>query len=391
MTVSVSALTQHSVFSSASREFLVVQTRLHDFTRLSPHAPIKPIKAIIPAPVLSISKPTVDSALRVQRKGALKRKRYDNETKSDAILFYDDCVNNGVQDPLQYTARETGILGPNISRWANGTDSGGIPMRDHIFKAAGDLKLKKLKIGHTPESSSKYPLAEKDLSAEIRARRARGRKVDPRFISVRGKALVKQHYPFADFLASPNWRRNFLRRNNFSRRRETKRDVDYEQNEWLESVENLEKWESNDLTASYRRILMTWWAGNGYARMVKRVNINRYFEKTGCLMTVNGQGDEKINPEGLASFKFDRPVIPTVLAETPVQNHVPAVSHAELEEAVHREELSEEEVESEEDEGTDEAEKWFVPEGSGEVSREVDWVGNVKVTGGAVAAAAAHR
>eukprot|EP00854_Cymbomonas_tetramitiformis_P032946 gene32946-42032_t len=80
-------------------------------------------------------------------------------------------------------------------------------------------------------------------------------------------------------------------------------------------------------------------------------------------MTVNGQGDEKINPEGLASFKFDRPVIPTVLAETPVQNRVPAVSHAELEEAVQREELSEEEVESEEDEGTDEAEKWFVPEG----------------------------
>ncbi|KAK3263517.1 hypothetical protein CYMTET_27677, partial [Cymbomonas tetramitiformis] len=185
-------------------------------------------------------------------------------------------------------------------------------MRDHIFKAAGDLKLKKLKIGHTPESSSKYPLAEKDLSAEIRARRARGRKIQPGYLEnqkSKGQAL--------------GW--SLLKGGTH----------------WSQPIDQ----------------------GNGYARMVKRVNINRYFEKTGCLMTVNGQGDEKINPEGLASFKFDRPVIPTVLAETPVQNHVPAVSHAELEEAVHREELSEEEVESEEDEGTDEAEKWFVPEG----------------------------
>eukprot|EP00854_Cymbomonas_tetramitiformis_P029518 gene29518-36770_t len=40
--------------------------------------------------------------------------------------------------------------------------------------------------------------------------------------------------------------------------REVKHDVDYE-DEWLEDGENLQKWENNELTASDRRILMTWW------------------------------------------------------------------------------------------------------------------------------------
>ncbi|KAK3281369.1 hypothetical protein CYMTET_10837 [Cymbomonas tetramitiformis] len=145
--------------------------------------------------------------------------------------------------------------------------------------------------------------------------------------------------------------------------RETKRDIDYQQNEWLEDLENLNKWESAELTASDRRILMTWWAGDGYARMVKRVCINRYFEKSGCLMSVSGAADNKINPEGLPSFTFERPIIPAVLVETPAQVNVPAATHTEMEEAVQQEELSEEEVDSEEEEGTDEAEKWFVPDG----------------------------
>ncbi|KAK3240628.1 hypothetical protein CYMTET_49539 [Cymbomonas tetramitiformis] len=73
-----------------------------------------------------------------------------------------------------------------------------------------------------------------------------------------------------------------------------------------------------------RRILMTWWAGNGYKRTCGRVDFNRYFEKTGCLLDVNGE---------------------------------------ELEESVLREELAEEEELSDEDEGADEAEKWFIPTG----------------------------
>ncbi|KAK3260876.1 hypothetical protein CYMTET_30189 [Cymbomonas tetramitiformis] len=145
--------------------------------------------------------------------------------------------------------------------------------------------------------------------------------------------------------------------------RELKRDIDYEQNEWLEVLENLEKWENTELSASDRRILMTWWAGNGYKRTCGRVDFNRYFEKTGCLLDVNGEGDDKITPEGLSSFTFDRPIISAVLSTTPVQENLQSTSHAELEESVLREELAEEEELSDEDEGTDEAEKWFIPTG----------------------------
>ncbi|KAK3270675.1 hypothetical protein CYMTET_20938 [Cymbomonas tetramitiformis] len=129
--------------------------------------------------------------------------------------------------------------------------------------------------------------------------------------------------------------------------REVKRDVDYEQNEWLEVPENLEKWESGtELNASDRRILMTW-----------------YFEKSGCLLSVNGHGDENITPEGLASFTFDRPVIPAVLAAAPVQENVAATTHAELQESAEQEELLEEDELSDEDECSDEEEKWCIPPG----------------------------
>ncbi|KAK3243212.1 hypothetical protein CYMTET_47121 [Cymbomonas tetramitiformis] len=157
--------------------------------------------------------------------------------------------------------------------------------------------------------------------------------------------------------------------------REVKRDVDHMQNEWLEIPENLERWESNNLTASNRRILMTWWAGDGYKRACGRVNIDRYFEKSGCKITVTGDGDGNINPEGIETFVFDRPVIPSVLVETPSQGVLQAASHEQIEAEVQEREIQmqqreiqmqqeedEEEFEGEDEDSEDEGEqKWFVP------------------------------
>ncbi|KAK3245236.1 hypothetical protein CYMTET_45185 [Cymbomonas tetramitiformis] len=348
-------------------------------------------------------------------------------------------VSPGFHDVVHHTARETGILVANISRWANGVGADGIQVRGHIFQAAGDIKLKRLKVECKRTYSSRFPLAEKQLAVEVRAKRARGRKVGPRFASVRVEQLVKQHYPDAEFSASPNWRLKWKRREGFATRkrthkkpqsyasmgrflfkhrlnvdqvplpfvvgdydhtyedkgskdvwvrqpgsekriteaekaayhpgvhvywqkcawvdratslewqngtfipwldehipndesvvfadnldaqvqpeylgnqkekgralgwsllkggthwsqpvdqgagREVKRDIDYEQNEWLENLDNLEKWENCELTASDRRVLMTWWAGAVYTRTCARVDLNRYFEKSGCLLSV---------------------------------------------------------------------------------------------------------
>ncbi|KAK3248556.1 hypothetical protein CYMTET_41984, partial [Cymbomonas tetramitiformis] len=516
ISVSLRGVSQRSVFNSEVREFLEFDFQILGAPKVSPHAPIKP-------PVFASQQDSVDDSLvKMPRKGAHKRKRYTNEEKANAIHFHDGCVQAGLLDVVHHTARETGIPVANISRWANGSAADGLPVRDHVFKAAGDLKLKRLKVESRRGNSSRFPLAEKQLGVEVRARRARGRKVGPRFASVRMKQLVKQYYPDAEFSASPCWRVNFKRREGFATRkrthkkpqsyasmgrflfkhrlnvdqvplpfvvgdydhtyedkgakdvwvrqpgsglekrqatlqiciragldaegknlpqppiaiwfrgtgkriseaekaayhpdvhvywqkcawvdratslewqngtlipwlnehipneesvvfadnldaqvqaeylgnqkekgraigwsllkggthwsqpvdqgagREVKRDIDYEQNEWLEDLDNLEKWENSDLTASDRRVLMTWWAGAGYARTCARVNLNRYFEKSGCLLSVTGWSDEKINPEGLASFTFDRPVLPAVLETAPVQHNVVPTTLSELQQA----------------------------------------------------------
>ncbi|KAK3278679.1 hypothetical protein CYMTET_13400 [Cymbomonas tetramitiformis] len=149
--------------------------------------------------------------------------------------------------------------------------------------------------------------------------------------------------------------------------REIERDVDYCQNEWLDEVEeNLDKWEGS-MTASDRRICMTWWAGDGYARACERLCFDRYFAKAGCKITVNGEGDGEIQPEGLQEFIFDRPNIPAVIVQTPEQARVPAATHAEMHQAVMEQELQEEAKErsdeGSDDECEDEEQKWFVPEG----------------------------
>ncbi|KAK3240823.1 hypothetical protein CYMTET_49366 [Cymbomonas tetramitiformis] len=400
--------------------------------------------------------------------GQLKRKRYDNEEKSNAILFYDNCVNTTtILDPLAHASRETGIPAPNISRWANSKASDGTPFRDHSFKAAGDTKLKRLKVGSKPKITSRFPLAEKQLAKEIRARRARGRKgrflfkhrlnVDQvplpfvvgdydhtiedkgsKDVWVRqpGSGLEKRqatlqiciragkdaegnnlpqpplalwfrgtgkriseaekaaYHPdvhvywqkcaWVDRPSSIEWQNGtlipWLREHIpddesviFADKLDAQIQPEYLANQkekasslgWslLKGGTNWSQPVDQELSASDRRILMTWWAGNGNKRTCGRVDFNRYFEKTGCLLDVNGEGDDKITPEGLSSFAFDRPIISAVLSTTPVQENLQSTSHAELEESVLREELAEEEELSDEDEGTAEAEKWCIPTG----------------------------
>ncbi|KAK3239193.1 hypothetical protein CYMTET_50858 [Cymbomonas tetramitiformis] len=220
ISVSLRGVSQRSVFNSEVREFLEFNFQILGAPNVSPHAPIKP--PVFSSQQRPISDDSVDdSAVKMPRKGAQKRKRYSNDENANAIHFHDGCVQAGFLDVVHHTARETGIPVANISRWANGVAADGFPVRDHIFKAAGDLKLKRLKVRSRRAYSCRFPLAEKELADEVRARRARGRKVGPRFVSVRMKQLVKQYYPGAEFSASPNWRVNFKRREGFATRKRT--------------------------------------------------------------------------------------------------------------------------------------------------------------------------
>ena len=76
-----------------------------------------------------------------------------------------------------------------------------------------------------------------------------------------------------------------------------------------EDDEFFEKWTKDTTTASYRRIMMTRFVGSAWQRMTSKNDapFRRLFEKTGCLMTVDGSGDDKIEPQELDGYRFSRP------------------------------------------------------------------------------------
>jgi hypothetical protein len=69
--------------------------------------------------------------------------------------------------------------------------------------------------------------------------------------------------------------------------------------DWLESDDNLEKWEGNRLTAGDRRILMTHWLADAVKMANSKLDtLEKYFMRTGALMTVDGSGDDLFKLEG---------------------------------------------------------------------------------------------
>ena len=77
-------------------------------------------------------------------------------------------------------------------------------------------------------------------------------------------------------------------------------EVGKQLDQWLEQSDNLEKWETNALTASDRRVLITQWVGAAMDKVDNRPEYRfRLFEKCGMAMTVDGSGDENINLEGV--------------------------------------------------------------------------------------------
>ena len=73
---------------------------------------------------------------------------------------------------------------------------------------------------------------------------------------------------------------------------------------WFEEKDNLELWHDK-ITTRQRRILMTKWAGAAWKELVKDKDfIKRLFQKTGCLITVDGSDDDMIKPQVLEDYTF---------------------------------------------------------------------------------------
>ena len=62
---------------------------------------------------------------------------------------------------------------------------------------------------------------------------------------------------------------------------------------WLAQSDNLDKWESNALTASDRRVLITPWVGAAMEIVDNRPGCRfRLFDSCGMAMTVDSSGDD---------------------------------------------------------------------------------------------------
>ena len=69
---------------------------------------------------------------------------------------------------------------------------------------------------------------------------------------------------------------------------------------WLLNSDNIEKWESNKLTASNRRVSITQWTGDAAKQIDRDIRYRRrLFEKTGLAMTADSSEDNLINIEGV--------------------------------------------------------------------------------------------
>ena len=80
-----------------------------------------------------------------------------------------------------------------------------------------------------------------------------------------------------------------------------KKRIGEEMDKWLEE-DNLELWH-NKITARQRRILMTKGTGAACRVLLKEKEfIKRIFQKTGCLITIDGNDDNMTNPQGLEDY-----------------------------------------------------------------------------------------
>lgn len=112
-----------------------------------------------------------------------------------------------------------------------------------------------------------------------------------------------------------------------------------EQRDWLDCDENADRWfcHENPFSAKERRVLITWWVGKAW----EKLNSDKYdklrmscWQKTGCLITANGDDDALIKPEGLPDYIVPPPLLIDPAEQQPGSNKAPIEIREEQEEVV---------------------------------------------------------
>ena len=83
-----------------------------------------------------------------------------------------------------------------------------------------------------------------------------------------------------------------------------KHQMGVELDQCLDQPRFREKWVDGKFSARERRVLITQWVASAFEKLCKSGSIMRYFEKTGCILHVNGEKN-KINLQGHKGYTFD--------------------------------------------------------------------------------------
>lgn len=137
--------------------------------------------------------------------------------------------------------------------------------------------------------------------------------------------------------------------------------IGIEQRDWLDCDDNADRWfcQENPFTAKERRVLITWWVGKAWAKLgtidYDKLRLSCW-QKTGCLITANGEDDNLIKPEGLPAYSVPPPLLLDPAEQSPTGNKAPTEVREQQDEIVEAisdetELLDNEEVEDDDDRG----------------------------------------
>ena len=159
------------------------------------------------------------------RVGSKRRGSYTAKQKLKVLEFFDAVSNNPAikrkQETFQNDPRAKGVSWTTISgkgKWSDPQE------RARICRAAGkEHRQSLLRIDDDParRRQGKYGDMEKEVFRLFKARRARGRRVSPRWLTATSKKVMAVMHPSVQWHGGYNWRRRFAKRHHIGQKRKS--------------------------------------------------------------------------------------------------------------------------------------------------------------------------
>eukprot|EP00438_Fugacium_kawagutii_P024600 Skav200068 [mRNA] locus=scaffold838:156307:158572:- [translate_table: standard] len=257
--------------------------------------------------------------------GSASRTKHSWIKKSDTLHHLWKLQHDGDSNPFQSTAEAMGVSESLVSAW-NKKKEAILAQAAHQRK---DAMFEKKKLTRTSlfrkRTRPEWKSFEELLAPLLEQRRRAGKCMGTAWIARRAKQLLDKRaedglppllWRGKEFQASRSWAGQLAMRLGFRYRKATCKRTDSPE-EASKSMRGLENYldanpdfadnlEHGRLDARAERILLSQLVGEAFNEISQakfRKGQHRYFEKTGCLITLDGSDDHLIQIEGLDGYK----------------------------------------------------------------------------------------